>query len=190
MMSEKQLAKIEQLLAEICGAQAALCEKVEALEQRMMRAGGEPSCEETVDFLDRFRAAEAHAVNWIGSWIDASEIECLRGGLRTVQKREAMHAELLESRIKELGGSCRYELPVADRKRYSETYGGSACSDAEKVKTLVDEVGDPEAFLKPYHDFADRLDGDPETQFLLRTILQDECSTIQFLNDACKLLNG
>ncbi len=187
-MSEKRLEKIEKLLSEICETQAAICQKVEQLERRT--ATGAPSCEETVAFLDQFRAAEADAVGWIGSWIDVSDVDCLRGGLRTVQKREAMHAELLESRIKELGGDCSCELPAADRKRYRETFGGTTCSDAEKVKALVEEVGDMDVFLKPFDDFANRLDADPETQFLLRTILQDERSTIQFLNDACTLLNG
>lgn len=189
-MSEKQLAKIESLLASVCETQNALCEKLEVLEQRVARSNGEATCEETVAFLDQFRANEAAAANWIGAWIENSDIACLRGGLRTVQQRETIHAELLENRIKELGGSCTYKIPEADRKRYLETYGGTACSDAEKVKALVGEVGDVDAFLKPFDDFSSRLDGDPETQFLLRTIVQDERSTIQFLNDACALLNG
>lgn len=189
-MSEKHLAKIEKLLGEVCAAQNALCERLERLEERISRASGEASCEETVAFLDRFRAAETHAVQWIGAWIEVSDVDCLRGGLRTVQKREAIHAELLESRIKELGGSCTFELPAEDRERYCDTYGGRVCSDAEKVKALVEEVGDVDAFLAPYEEFAGRLDGDPETQFLLRTILQDERSTLDFLNDACALLNG
>lgn len=189
-MSDKQLAKIEQLLTNVCETQTALCEKLEALERRVPRASGEATCEETVAFLDQFRANEAAASNWIAAWIESSDVACLRGGLRTVQQRETMHAELLENRIKELGGSCTYQVPEADRKRYLETYGGTGCSDAEKVKALVEEVGDVDAFLKPFDAFANRLEGDPETQFLLRTIVQDERSTIQFLNDACALLNG
>ncbi|NNL86537.1 MAG: hypothetical protein HKP27_12835 [Myxococcales bacterium] len=189
-MSDKQLAKIERLLGDICKTQTALCEKLEALERRGAGGSGAATCEETVAFLDQFRANEAAAVNWIGAWIENSDVACVRGGLRTVQQRESMHAQLLESRIKELGGSCTYQVPEADRKRYLETFGGTACSDAEKVKALVEEVGDCDAFLKPFDEFANRLDGDPETQFLLRTIVQDERSTIQFLNDACAMLNG
>lgn len=188
-MSDKQLARIEQLLARIDETQATLCEKLEHLERRAA-GSGDATCEETVAFLDQFRANEAAAANWIGAWIENSDVACLRGGLRTVQQREMMHAELLENRVKELGGKCSFELPAADRKRYLETYGGTECSDAEKVKALVAEVGEVDAFLKPFEDFANRLDSDPETQFLLRTILQDERSTVQFLNDACALLNG
>ena len=35
----------------------------------------------------------------------------------------------------------------------------------------------------------DRLDDDQETQFLLRTIAQDERSTLEFFADACKVLS-
>ncbi len=189
-MTDKELTEIERLLTEMCERQAGLCEKIERLEARMSRLSNEPSCEETIAFLDRFRAGEGHAANWIGSWIDVSDVACVRGGLRTVQQREAMHAELLEGRIKALGGTCNYELPKTERERLMKTYGGAECGDAEKVAKLVAEVGDVDAALKPYCDFADRLEGDPETQYLLRTILQDERSTVQFLNDACALLNG
>ena len=71
-----------------------------------------------------------------------------------------------------------------------KVYGGTDCGDAEKIAQLVGEFGDGEAALKPLVDFTDRLNDDPETQFLMRTILQDERSSVQFLNDACKLLNG
>jgi hypothetical protein len=37
---------------------------------------------------------------------------------------------------------------------------------------------------------ADRLDDDPETQSLLRTIAQDERSTLEFFQQACQLLNS
>ncbi len=155
----------------------------------MARLSNEPSCEETVAFLDEFRAGESCAATWIGSWIDVSDTACVRGGLRTVQQREAMHAQLLEERIKELGGDCSFELPVADREYLMKTYGGTECTDVEKIQKLVSEFGDADVVLKKYCDFIDRLDGDPETQYLLQTIIQDERSTVQFLNDACKLLS-
>ena len=46
----------------------------------------------------------------------------------------------------------------------------------------------PDEF-KPIYDLANRLDHDQETQSLLRTIAQDERSTLEFLAEACALLN-
>ena len=48
---------------------------------------------------------------------------------------------------------------------------------------------DCDAALKPIFDMADTLDHDQETQSLLRTIARDEQSTLEFLQEACELLN-
>lgn len=188
-MSEKQLKKIEDLLTQVCQQQQDLCGRMEQLEGRVAKVVGEPTCEETVGFLDQYRSLEADAANWIGAWIDATDLDCVKGGLRTVQQREASHAQLLEERIKELGGSCTAEVPKSDREQMLKTYGGCECSDVEKISSLLEQVGDVEVALKPYYDFANRLDGDQQTQFLLRTIMQDERSSLQFLKDACALLS-
>ena len=63
-------------------------------------------------------------------------------------------------------------------------------SDAAKVLEFVQRTGDAEKALEPIYCMADRLDDDPETQALLRTIAQDERSTLEFFQQACKLLNG
>lgn len=186
-MSDRQLNKIEKILTQICEQQTEICNRIEQLEARV---GGAPTREETVAFLDQYRAAEAHAENWIGAWIDNCQVECLRGGLRSVQMREAIHARLLGERIKELGGSPQHELPEAEQERLLTQFGGTKCSDAEKVAALIEEFGDVEKALAPLITFTDRLDNDQETQFLMRTILQDERSSVAFLTDACKLLNG
>ena len=188
-MSEKQLAKIEKLLTQVCEQQGALCEKIEELEGRMARLSKEPTCEETVAFLDQYRAQEASAAEWIGAWVDVSDVACVRGGLRTVQQREAIHAQLLEARIAELGGECTAEPPKAEHEGYLKTFGGTDCGDVEKLQQLVEQIGDGDAVLAPLVEFTDRLDGDPETQYLMRTILQDERSSLQFLKDACTLLS-
>jgi hypothetical protein len=47
---------------------------------------------------------------------------------------------------------------------------------------------DVDKALQPIYDVANRLDHDPETQSLLRTIAQDERSTLEFINEACELL--
>lgn len=188
-MSDKHFTKIEKLLGQVCETQGAICSRIEALEGRLASLSNEPTTAETIAFLDEFRANESFAAMWIGCWIDASDTACVRGGLRTVQQREAMHAQLLEERIKELGGTCSAEVPKGDREEFLSIYGGSACSDVEKIASLVDKFGDIEDTLKPLSDFTGRLEGDPETQFLMSTILQDERSSLQFLKDACALLS-
>ncbi len=63
-------------------------------------------------------------------------------------------------------------------------------SDAEKLKAFVAQFPDIDKALQPIHSLADRLDGDPETQSLLRTIAQDERSTLECLHETCRQLNG
>jgi hypothetical protein len=41
-----------------------------------------------------------------------------------------------------------------------------------------------------WRKMAGRLDEDPETQALLRTIAQDERATLEFFQHACKLLDA
>ena len=55
---------------------------------------------------------------------------------------------------------------------------------------FVERFPDADAALKPIEDLAVKLDDDPETQSLLRTICQDERSTLEFFYQACEQLNG
>jgi len=101
-----------------------------------------------------------------------------------------MHARLLEARMKELGATPSFEIPEAIYERTMEGAGDEDKSDPEKVLEFVQRFPDIDAALRPIFEMADKLDDDPETQFLLRTIAQDERSTLEFFHDACKLLNG
>ena len=58
-----------------------------------------------------------------------------------------------------------------------------------KVKEFIAQFPDVDVALAKLTEMTDRLDGDQETQSLLRTIAQDERSTLQFLHEACALLN-
>ena len=53
--------------------------------------------------LDEFRCGEDFAAEYLNGWIEASDEACVRGGLRTVQQREAFHAQLLEARLRRAG---------------------------------------------------------------------------------------
>jgi len=187
-MSDKALSRIEKTLEEVCGQLAALNARVDAIAASTPATAATP--QEVITFLDQFRAGESLGEATTAAWIEASDVDCVRGGLRVVQHREGMHARLLEERIKQLGGNCSFEIPDEIHNAAMKDSANKKKGDAKKVLAFVERFGDCEKALKPIFDMADRLDHDPETQSLLRTIAQDERSTIEFFNDACALLNG
>jgi hypothetical protein len=187
MSNDATLKKIEKKLSKLIGHQEELATRLDKLEARATT--GPATTAETIKFLDQFRAGEALGEASLGAWIEICETPCLKGGLRTVQMREGMHAVLLEQRIKALGGSCTFEVPDAVHDAAMAGSADSEKTDAEKVLAFVSQFPDVDAALKPIYDLANRLDSDQETQSLLRTIAQDERSTLEFLSEACALLN-
>lgn len=154
------------------------------------RAASLASRDEVLGTLDFFRAGEELGAESIGAWLEVCSTDCVRGALRTIREREAMHARLLEARLRSLGATPAAEIPAAERKRFLDNYAADNRSDVQKLLDFTSQFPDPEALLRPLHDLADRLDHDPETQWLLRSILQDEKSTLDLVHQACRLLNG
>ena len=191
-MSETTLKRIEKAIGRLGEQQDEICRRIGALEQTVSAGSGSQgaSREEVIRFLDQFRSGEALGESSLGAWIEVSDTACLKGGLRTVQMREGMHARLLEQRIKELGGTPEAEVPEAVYNAAMEQSASREKSDAQKLADFLARFSDIDAALKPIHDLADRLDEDPETQSLLRTIAQDERSTLEFLSEACQQLNA
>jgi septal ring factor EnvC (AmiA/AmiB activator) len=183
--SDKRLAKIEKSLAQIAAQQSDLCAQLARLTDKLEQSP--PDNAPLIEFLDQFRAGEALGEASLGAWIAVSKTECLRGGLRTVQMREGMHARLLEQRIKELGGSPSFELPEAVYEKVMEGAGDPDKSDAQKVLEFTQQFPDIDQALARIYEHADKAD--EETQSLLRTIAQDERSTLEFLVEACGQLN-
>jgi len=198
MENEKFLLRLEETLTQLVRQQEAICaelvgmrERVDALgEPRNAPANGAPSRSELLRFLDRFRAGEALGEASTKAWIEASEVACVKGGLRVVAEREGMHARLLAECIRAHGGTPRYELPEAVCDAALKRVSDRSRGDAAKVLEFVQQVGDTEKALAPIYAMADRLDDDAETQSLLRTIAQDERATLEFFQQACKLLNS
>jgi len=152
-------------------------------------ANGAYPKENLLEFLDRFRGGEAFGEELFGAWIAACETPSLCGGLRTIQQREGFHARLLAERLKELGGSPRFDVPEEVRTVALESVASPERTDGQKLADFLRQVGtDIDQVLRPIHDVADRLDEDPETQSLLRTIAQDERATLVFLSGACEAL--
>lgn len=193
--ARKLLEKIESRLDEIANRQEEICSRIERLE-----SGSSPSSsgaeaggiakQELVTFLDQFRAGEALGEASLGAWIEVSDLDCVRGALRTVQQREGMHARLLEARIKELGASPSFELPDALYEQTMKDAGDAEKGDVQKVADFVARFPDVDAALQPIHDVIERIEGDDETRFLLQTIAQDERSTLDFFQEAAGLLCG
>jgi hypothetical protein len=198
MENEKFLLHLEETLAQVVRQQEAICaelvsmrERVDALsEQKVESPNGVLTPSELVRFLDRFRAGEALGKATAKAWIEVSDVACVKGGLRVVAQREGMHARLLADCIRAHGGTPSYELPEAVREEALCRVSDPSRGDAAKVLEFVQQVGDTEKALAPIYAMADRLDHDPETQSLLRTIAQDERSTLEFFQQACKLLNS
>ena len=177
-------------LARIEKAIAGLCAEVGAIRQRLdsLAGGSGPmSTGEIIEFLDGYRVAEATAAAGFGAWIATSDTDCLRGGLRMVQLREAAHAKLFEERIKELGGSAKAEASEELEAFLIGTLGDPDTSDAEKLQSFAARAGDPKV-IEQLEGFAARMDADQETQFLLRAVIQDERASLEVLNQACELL--
>ena len=197
METEKFLLRLEQTLSQVVRQQEAICaelvgmrERVDALaERKSAPASGAPTRGELLRFLDRFRAGEALGAATTKAWIEVSDVACVKGGLHVVAEREGMHARLLDACIRAHGGAPRYELPAAVCETAMKRVSDPARSDAAKVLEFVQQVGDCEKALAPIYQMAGRLDADPETQALLRTIAQDERSTLEFFQQACELLN-
>ncbi len=190
-MSEFALQRIKEAIGKLSDQQAEICERLSGLEGSISRLVGEKKLDdrELIAFLDQFRAGEALGEASLGAWIAVSDTACVRGGLRTVQQREGMHARLLAERLRELGAEPRFEIPVEDREKAMKSSASTEKTDAQKLLEYAQRYPDIDAVVKPIEDIADKLDHDPETQYLLRTIVQDERSTLEFLNEACALLN-
>ena len=91
-MSDAAIKRIEKAIRRLGEQQDQVLERLSRLEASPSGSAG-ASTDETLLFLDQFRAGEALGEASLGAWIAVSTTDCLRGGLRTVQQREGMHAK-------------------------------------------------------------------------------------------------
>ena len=181
--AQDSLDRIEETLAALCNEVSAIRTRVEALD-----GGNAPmSTAEIIEFFDGYRAAEAMAESAFGAWIATSPTACLRGGLRAVQMREGYHARLFEQRIKELGGSCEAEMPPEAEEFFMGTLANTEMTDAQKVESFMAQAGDPKV-IEQLEAAAARMCNDEESQFLLRSVIEDEKASLALLCQAQELL--
>jgi len=154
--------------------------------------GGKPHASERemiLHLLDEFRCAENFAADYLNRWIAVSDQECARGGLRVVQQREAYHAQLLEARLRELGGIPQCTVPTERRDKELAFYASAEKTDAEKLLVATAPLTDPARVLKYITDVVDQIQEDQQSKELLRSLVQDEMSSITWVKEACALLN-
>ncbi|HXG18972.1 MAG TPA: hypothetical protein VNN62_07860 [Methylomirabilota bacterium] len=139
--------------------------------------------------MDEFRCAEGFAAEYLNRWIEASDQECVKGGLRVVQQREAYHAQILEARLRELGGIPQCTVPQERREKELSFYASTDMNDAQKLRSIASRIGDPAKVLKPLTDAIAQIQEDQQSKELLRSLIDDEMSSIKWLMEACQTLN-
>jgi hypothetical protein len=138
--------------------------------------------------LDEYRCIEGFAAQYLRSWKDVAREDCVRGGLRTVCGREQLHADLLEARLRELGGTPQYKVPEA-RLADLDYYGSTDRNDAEKLGSIASRLQDPDKILAFLTHAIDQIEQDADTRELLLTIRDDERATIKWVLESWAVLN-
>ncbi|MGE0387845.1 MAG: hypothetical protein AB7Q97_24220 [Gammaproteobacteria bacterium] len=181
-MENQILARIEASIAALANEVARISARVDALQGTK----GTDRRAQTLQFLDEYRAAETGGAQAFGAWAASCTIDCLRGGLRMIELREAAHAQLLEARLRELGGVPTCPTVTEANREFLETMCSATVSDVDKLR-YFGRIASPEAVIRSLSEKADRID-DEETQFIVRAIIDDERTTLTFLEQACRQL--
>ncbi|MFT5350325.1 MAG: hypothetical protein ACI9MF_001141 [Gammaproteobacteria bacterium] len=142
-----------------------------------------------VHLLDTYSTTEGFVAQYLPKWIDVSANETVKGGLRTVQAREAAHARLMKARLRELGESSKSKIPEERREKEIPFFSSPKHTDEEKLKVLADLFGDGEQFLKPVTELINQITDDLQTKELLRTILDDERESVNWIQGTYKTLS-
>jgi hypothetical protein len=162
-----------------------------AVEKRPYRIGRHSYATERamlVRFLDDFRAAETFGGVVLSSWVDVARDRELRGGLRVVCEREAMHGRLLGARLAEIGGRPEKTLPDGAREAARARFGAREISDADKIREVVHRLTDVDSALAPIREVMDQITEDRETRNLLASILEDEAATVRWFHATAERL--
>lgn len=129
-------------------------------------------------FLDALRAAESAGADVLNAWLGVCRLDELRGGLRAIAEREAVHADLLAARLRELGAPCTAIVNELLRAGAVSRFGSGDLSDEEKLSAVLARYPDDGAVTRPITRMMESLDGDPETRELLRLVAEGESATI------------
>lgn len=139
--------------------------------------------------LDEFRCGEDFAAEYLNRWVEVSDQECVKGGLRVVQQREAYHAQILEERLRELGGSPQCTVPAERREKDMSFFASTDNNDIEKLQSIAAQLKDPVEILKPLTDAINQIQDDQHSKELLGSLVDDEMSSVKWLMGACETLS-
>jgi hypothetical protein len=114
----------------------------------------------------------------------------VKGGLRVIQQRENYHAQLLEARLRELGGLPQASIPAERREKELAFYSSTEKNDCEKLASIAALLKDPATILKPITDVIDQIQEDQQSKELLGLLVADEMSSVKWFLDAHKTLSG
>ena len=70
-----------------------------------------------IGYQGKENPTEGFVAQYLPKWIDVSTSESVKGGLRTAQGREALHARLMKTRLRELGGESKAQIPEIRREQ-------------------------------------------------------------------------
>ena len=146
--------------------------------------------ERILHLLDTYSTTEGFVAQYIPKWIEVSPNETVQGGLRTVQGREALHARLMKKRLRELGGDSVATIPEERRQNEVPFFSSPDRTDVEKLKALSDLFGDGGAFLSAVSDVIDHIAEDLLTKEMLRTILDNEMESIDWVQGMYRTLSA
>ena len=137
-----------------------------------------PARERVLRFLDDLRAAEAAAAEVLVAWLAVCTLDGLRGGLRAIAEREAVHADLLAERLRELDAPRTATVAEPVQRAALARFGSAAVADEEKLGLLLARYPEDSAVTHPIAEILDDLDHDLETRELLALIADGEAATL------------
>jgi rubrerythrin len=141
-------------------------------------------------FLDEYRCSEGFVAEYLSQWTALSTHDSLKGGLPMIREREAAHSRLLEARLRALGGVPQATIPTERREQSLALYASAEKTDVEKLRSLAILFQDPDDFLQPLTDLIAQIQEDQQSKELLRTILDDERASINWLVETYKTLSA
>ena len=148
-----------------------------------MTADGLMSKDEIVAYLEQYAAGESIGAKLFRTWASTCKTASLRGALRMMELREQSHANLMAERAKELGGTGAPAGMDAKVTDFLACMGAPDKSDADKLREFM-RLAPPEQVIDRLNKDVARLAADPESQSLVRAIVEDERSTLYALREA------
>jgi bacterioferritin (cytochrome b1) len=137
--------------------------------------------ERIMHLLDVYRSTEGFVAQYLPGWIEVSQHEGVKGGLAVIQQREALHARVMNARLRALGGTPQAEVPEERRQKEIPFFSSPERSDVEKLGVLANLFGDAEEFMKPVIDLVGAIQDDPQSKELLAQIVEDERASIRWI---------